>query len=219
MNKTQNHRKNKPIKSFWNWFQKNEIEIFKALLIFENYDNTLDQFKSRVENISNKIGFIIKAADKSKTKFKIIFTAHGNPKLFNLVNQITEQAPALPNWETQAFVQPSVKIEKFTKGFEEEFIFQDFSLKGNEVNFPGIDFNDTKKKVNIIIYIKSYNYHFDNQFLEEAIYIISQDVAGEKAAKNNITLVQLAQKPNQPQNLIKLYELQTYIDLFNLGKR
>ena len=210
---------NKPIKSFWNWFQKNEIEIFKALLYFENYDNTLNQFKTRVEKISNKIGFIIKAADKSKTKFNIIFTAHGNPKLFNLVKQITEQAPQLPNWKFQAFIQPSEEIEKYKQGLEDDYIFQDFSLKGNEVNFPIIDYNTTKKKLNIIIYINNYNYHFENEFLEEAIYIILEDVAGEKAAKNNITLVQLAQLPNQPQNLIKLYELQTYIDLFNLGKR
>lgn len=209
----------KNTKSFWNWFQKNEIEIFKALLNLDKYNSTLNQFKTRLAKISNKIGFIIKATDKSNTKFKIIFSAHGNRKRYHLVTHIADQAPELPNWIFQAFIQPSEIIEKFKQGLDEYFVFQDFSLKVSEVYFSILDYNTTKRKINIVVYINNYNYHFENEFLEEAIYIILEDVAAEKTTKNNITLVQLAQLPNQPQNLIKLYELQTYIDLFNLGKR
>lgn len=209
----------KNTKSFWNWFQKNEIEIFKALINLDKYDSTLNQFKTRLAKISNKIGFIIKATDKTNTKFKVIFTVHGNKKFFNLVNFITEQAPILPNWIFQASIQPSEKIEKFKQGLEEDYIFQDFSLKVSEVYFSIIDYNTTKKKVNIVIYINNYNYHFESEFFEESIFIILEDLVGEKAAKNNITLVQLAQLTNEPKNIIHLYELQTYIDLLNFRKR
>lgn len=42
-----------------------------------------------------------------------------------------------------------------------------------------------------------------------------QDLLGEKFMRENINLVQLAQMPEQADDLIYLYDLQVYIDSLN----
>jgi hypothetical protein len=67
----------------------------------------------------------------------------------------------------------------------------------------------------IMVYMKNYKYHFDNNMIDEAVYIIIQDLIGEENYKKTIDLVQLAQLPENTKNLIHLYELQEYIDFLN----
>lgn len=65
------------------------------------------------------------------------------------------------------------------------------------------------------MYLNNYRFHFDNSFLQEAVYIMIEDLVGEMAVKKHISFVQLAQLNSNPKNLIRLYELQEYIDNIN----
>ncbi len=55
--------------------------------------------------------------------------------------------------------------------------------------------------------------------MQQAIFIVIQDLLGEKSLFQNINLVQLAQMPDNDNGLIHLYELQFYIDEINAFKK
>jgi hypothetical protein len=202
----------KKITSFWRWFLNHEIEILKAILYQENYNQVFEDLNKKLNTISNQIGFLIKGTDNPNQKLKIIFTAHGNKKLIPKVEAITQNAPSFLNWEVQSFIKPTEDIEQFKQGLDDAYIFPDFELKTSEVYFSILDYNIEKKKLNLIVYLKNYRFHFDNSFLQEAVYIMLEDLVGEMAVKKHISFVQLAQLSENPKNLIRLYELEEYIE-------
>lgn len=203
------------INAFWNWFQKNEFEIIKAIEILENYEEVLSQLNKKLKSISSKLGFVIMAAENPNDQHTIIFTSHGNRTLFGKVKGLKQYAPDLKNWITQAFIKPAEDTQIFNQSLEDSYVFRDVEIKTSDLYFSILDYNLHKKKLKIIIYLKNYCFHFDNHFREEAIYIIVENLIGEIALKKHITLVQLAQLPENPKNLIHLVELQHYIDKLN----
>ena len=78
-----------------------------------------------------------------------------------------------------------------------------------------LTYDEKTKKLDLRIYLKNYNIHCDTKTWNQAIYIIIQDLLGEKASYQNINFVQLAQLPNTTVELIELYEFQFYIDSMN----
>lgn len=205
----------KKITSFWRWFLNHESDLLKALLYQENYNDIFTNLNKKLNTISTQIGYVIKDTDKSNQKLKIIFTAHGNKKLMPKVEAITQNAPSFISWEVQSFIKPTEDIEKFKQGLDDAYIFPDFELKTSEAYFSILDYSIEKKKLNIIVYLKNYRFHFDNSFLEEAVYIMIEDLVGEMAVKKHISFVQLAQLSDNPKKLIELYELQGYLDKIN----
>ena len=72
---------------------------------------------------------------------------------------------------------------------------------------------ESEKKIDMIVYLKDFTVHCNNQNLLQVIYIIKQDIIGEKSVTENVNFVELAQLPEQEDcELIYLYELQFYID-------
>ena len=68
----------------------------------------------------------------------------------------------------------------------------------------------------MIVYLKNYTIHCNNKNLLEVVYIIIQDIIGEKALAENINFVELEQMPNQENDeLIYLFDLQYYLDEIN----
>lgn len=209
----------KKINSFWNWFSSRELELMKAVEQKENYEWMLNQLNKKLKTISTRLGFVIKAPKNPQEKYTIIFTAHGQRTLFGKVNGLEQLAPDFKNWKPQAFIKQVEDIEKFKKGLDDPFIFQDFEIKTSALYFAVLDYNIDKKKLKIIIYLNNYRFHFDNDFLQEAIYIMLENLIGEIALNRNITLVQLAQLPNNPKNLIHLIEIQQYIEILNNARK
>lgn len=205
----------KKIKTFWNWFQKKEIEITEAIEHNENIEQVFSMIDKKLNSISIKLSYVIKLAIKPNEKYTIIFTAHGNPKLFGKVTALEHAAPQLDNWQAQAFIKPTEEIEIFKLGLDEVNQFEDFELKTSDLYFRILDYNTTKKKLNIVVHLNQYRFHYDNDFLEIAVLLLIENLIGEIALKKNITLIGLAQLPNEPKNLIHLYELGQYIDRLN----
>lgn len=205
----------KKIKSFWKWFQQNEKQILEAFTVNTKHDEVFNQLNQKLGYVSKRIGFIFIGKKSNNVKAKLIVTAHGYRKLFPKVNALVNNAPKSINFEFQAFIKPNSDIEKFKQGQDVPYIFQDFELKTSELFFKPLEFNTFKKKMKIVVYLKNYKYHFDNDSINEAVYIMIQDLIGEENFKRSIDLVQLAQLPENPLNLIHLYELQEYIDFLN----
>jgi hypothetical protein len=208
------------IKSFWNWFEANEMQILEAFTQNIEHDETFKILNKKLNYVSKRIGFILIGSKSKTAKIKLIITAHGYKKLFPKVNGLIKNAPKLNNWEFQAFIQPKIDLEVFKQGMDKPYIFQDFELKTSELYFKPLEFNTFKKNMKIVVYLKNYKYHFDNDSIDEAVYIIIQDLIGEENFKKTIDLVQLAQLPENPKNLVHLYELQEYIDfLYKINRR
>lgn len=152
---------------------------------------------------------------KENHKTELIITANGNPKYFNQVIELINNAPVLKHWKFTAFIQPTTNIDEIIKGLDEPYIFQEITIKTSEIKFLPLNYNNKIKKLDIIIYLKNYKIHCNTTILQQAIYIILQDLLGEKALYQNINFVQLANLPNNRKDLIELYELQYYIDEIN----
>ncbi|MBY0487991.1 MAG: hypothetical protein K2P85_12520 [Flavobacteriaceae bacterium] len=202
----------KKITSFWNWFQKNEQTITKAVNQYDLQAPAIIVLHKKLKSISLRLHYLLKVTKNKNKKSTIVFSANGYRKLFGKVNALVNQAPELKSWQAEAFIKPTKDLEMYKQGLDEPLKFPDFEIKVSDLYFSIQDYNIEKKKLKIIIYYKSYRYHYDNDFLDEAIYIILQHLIGEITLRKNITFLELAQLPDNPKNLIQLIQIQEYID-------
>src|SRR5690606_17549561 len=94
-------------------------------------------------------------------------------------------------------------------------VFKDIELKASELKFMPFQYEDVKK-IDMIVYLKNFTVHCSNKNLLHVVFIILQDIIGEKSLFENINFVELAQLPAEEQNeVIYLYELQSYLDMIN----
>ena len=204
------------INTFWNWFQDNNQTI-------KNLINETPKNQKHISFWINKnlgyyckeIDFMIVFPKIGNTKSELIITANGNPAYFNQVIQLIDSAPILKNWKFTALIQPLEDIEKVMDGLDTPYIFKDITLKTSELKFLPINNKENIRKLDIIIFFKQFNIHCNNQTLNQVIYIILQDLLGEKSFYQNINLIHLAQMPDNEEHLIYLYDLQSYIETFH----
>ena len=161
---------------------------------------------------------IVFPINNNKNKFELIQTANGNPQFFEQVLNLIDNAPQLKNWKFTAFIQPTERIDEIMKGLDDPYIFQEITLKASELNFLPLEYHKLSHKLDIVVFLKSYNLYCDTKTLQQAIFIIMQDIVGEKSLYQNINFVQLAQVPDNREGLIQLYELRTYLDNFDFKK-
>jgi hypothetical protein len=204
------------INTFWNWFQDNNQTI-------KNFINETPKSQKQISHwIKHRLGFYSKELDymiifpkKPTEKTELIITANGNPEYFTRVTELIKHAPVLKHWKFTAFIQPTVHIEKIIDDLDEPYVFQEITIKTSEIKFLPLAYDEKTKKLNIIVYLKNYNIHCDTKTWNQAIYIIMQDLLGEKSLYQNINFVQLACLPTNTEELIELYDLQFYIDTIN----
>ena len=210
----------KSINTFWNWFQDNNQTIQKIVNETpKNQKNISFWIDKNLKFYCKELDFILVFSKTKTNKSEIIITANGNPDYFYQVVNLVDNAPQLKSWKFTAFIQPSSEIEKIISGLDEPYFFQDITLKTSELKFRTLDYDEEKSRLDLIIYLKNYALHCDNKTLQQAIFIIIQDLLGEQSLFQNINLVQLAQMPDSDNRLIHLHELQFYIDKINALKK
>jgi hypothetical protein len=204
------------INIFWNWFQDNNQTIKN--LIQEtpiNQKQICYWLNKQLDYYCKELDFMIVFPKKENQKTELIITANGNPSYFNQVIELINNAPVLRHWKFTAFIQPTENIDKIIESLDEPYIMQEITIKTNKIKFLPLNYNNKIKQLNIVIYLKNYKIHCNTKMLQQAIYIILQDLLGEKSVYQNINFVQLAQFQNSTEELIELYELQFYIDTIN----
>lgn len=201
------------INIFWNWFQDNNQTIKK--LINETSHNQKQicyWLNKQLGYYSKELDFILVLPKKENQKSELIITANGNPEYFDQVIQLIDNAPKLRHWKFTAFIQTTENINKIIERLDEPYVIQELTIMTNELKFLPLDYDVNSKKTDIIIYLKNYNIHCCTKTWQQAIYIILQDVLGEKSPCQNINFVQLAQTIDNENKPINLYEMQWYID-------
>ena len=209
----------KKINTFWNWFQDNNKTIKN--LINETPKNQKHISFWLTKNLSyycKEIDFMIVFPinnNNNNNKAELIITANGNPKYFEQIINLVDNAPQLKTWKFTAFIQPTERIDEIMNGLDEPYIFHEITLKASELKFLTLEYYKKSHKFDIIVFLKNYNLYCDTKTLQQAIFIIMQDILGENSLFQNINFVQLAQMPDNDNELIHLYDLQFYIDKGN----
>ena len=211
----------KKITTFWNWFQDNNQTIKNLINETPLTQKHITFWLSK--NLSYycpEIDFILvfpinNNNNNNNNKSELILTANGNPEYFNQIINLVDNAPKLKNWKFTAFIQPTDRIEEIMKGLDDPYIFHEMTLKASELTFFPVEYHELSRKLDIVVFFKSYNLYCDTKTLQQAIFIIMQDIVGEKFLYQNINLVQLAQAPDNKEGLIHLYDFQLFLDNLN----
>lgn len=206
----------KSINTFWNWFQDNNQNIKNVFNETpKNQKHIFFWLSKHLHYYCKEIDFIIIFPKKPTDKSELIITANGDPTYFKQVMDLVDNAPKLRTWKFTAFIQLKENIEKIIEGLDNPYIFPEITIKTSEIKFLPLGYDEESKKIDITVYLKNYNIHCDTKTWEQALYIIMQDLLGEKALYQNINFVQLAQMPDKEEELIELYDLQFFIDDLN----
>ena len=105
------------IEAFWWWFNKNRLGLENALLYYENTEQSLNNFKNKIAQISKYHGFVLKSPNKDKSLyFTYIFTVGGQLKKVRRVYAIENLAPTFLNWKIQSLIQPCENVELIKSG-------------------------------------------------------------------------------------------------------
>jgi len=212
----------KKITTFWNYFHKNEQEILNAILLGIKTEEVLSQITRRLDNVSKRIGFVIKAPLTINDKFIIIFTGNGLRKLFPKTMALENQVPTLKHFIAQAFIKPLQEVEKYRNGTDEPCICKNYEIKISEIQMALLDYNIETKHIKINLYLPRYNEIKQYDDLKSNIDWIVMQIIGEIAFGKHIKQIQLNQMPLEPKGLLTLIELPDFIDYLykiNSGKK
>ncbi|WP_310555060.1 hypothetical protein [Flavobacterium sp.] len=209
------------INTFWNWFQDNNQNIKNVFNETpKNQKHIFFWINKHLHYNCKEIDFIIVFPKKPTDKSELIITANGNPTYFKQVTDLVDNAPKLRTWKFTAFIQPTDRIDKILNGLDHPYILPEITLKTSDSKFLPLSYVEESKKIDIIVYLKNFNIHCDTKTWKQALYIIIQDLLGEKSLYENINFIQLAQMPEAEDiELIHLYDLQYYLDDINASNR
>lgn len=206
----------KAINTFWSWFQDNHQ-------IIENLFNESPKMQKHLYFWINRhlryyckgLDFIIIFPKNYTYKMELIITANGDPVYFSKVIQLIDHAPVLKNWKFSAFIKPTQDIEKVIDKLDQPYVFQEITIKASNIMFSPLNYDQNTTKLDIMICLKNYNIQCDTEKWRQALFIIMQDIFGEKFMYKHINFVQLAPMPDNNEPLIHLYDLQLFIDILN----
>jgi len=209
----------KSITQFWDWIRYNEQSLRN--LRNEN-PSTQKMFifwlDKHLHNYCEHLESILMFPDNENEPTQLVISASGNPDYFEQVTTLIENAPLLKKWKFVAFIQPSQSIDEMEAGLDKPYVFKDITLKTSELKFMPFQY-ENEKKIDMIVYLKNFTVLCHNKNLLHVVYIIMQDILGEKSLFQNINFVELAQLPEQEDDeLIYLYDLQLYLDEINKSK-
>ena len=210
----------KKITTFWNFFKKNEQEIYYAFHLNIKKKEIIAQMLKKLEYVSNSIGFIIKPSTAFEDKYLIIFTGNGLRRLFAKIIALENQAPTLEHFTAQAFIKPLEDTTMYKDGTDDPCECNNFEIKISEIQMALLDYNIEKKALKIDLYLPDYNELKQYEDLEATIDYIVTQIIGEIAFHKHIRQINLYPMPLEPVGLLLLIELPDFIEyLYKINSR
>jgi hypothetical protein len=210
----------KQITTFWNFFKKNEQEIYYAFHLNIKKKERISQMLKKLEYVSKSIGFIIKPSIEYEDKYLIIFTGNGLRRLFAKIIALENQAPTLEHFTAQAFIKPLEDTTRYKDGTDDPCECNNFEIKISEIQIALLDYNIATKKLKIDMYLPEYNDLKQYEDLEATIEYIVTQITGEIAFRKHIQQINLHQMPLEPIGLLPLIELPDFITyLYQINSR
>lgn len=210
----------KKISSFWNWFQKNEQEIFNAFHLNIKKEEVVAQMLKKLDIVSKSIGFVIRSSTEFEDKYIILFTGNGLRRLFAKMMALENQAPTLEHFTAQAFIKPLEDASMYKEGTDNPCACKNFEIKISQIQMTLLDYNISKKEIKINLYLPDYNELKKHDDMESTIEFIVMQIIGEIAFRKHIRKIILHPMPLEPKGLLPLMELPDFIDyLYRINSR
>lgn len=200
---------------FWTWFLENHEELKSLRTLLPAQRRYIAYWLDwHLHFYSPGLDYLLIFHENGNQQTELIITANGNSRFFDNVETLVRDAPIIPGWKYTAFIQPSGDYEAMEQGLDKPYVFQDITLKASDISFVPLETD--RDKIDMIVYLKNFTVYSKNKNLLQLIFIIMQDLLGEKLLYENIGFVELAQLPEEgPSGVIRLYDLQFYIDELN----
>jgi len=189
---------------FWNWFEKNQKELFDLPDYPEEEKGKLQkELKYRLREIEDLFDCMI-VHESEQAIFTL--TVSGEQELFEKVDDFIDRAPEIPGWIFKPLLLPGslddlIENLKKTTGIDpEEFRFSFYRPEG--------------KKVDIMVFHPLYTSENDIDFFDLADRTLL-NFLGERSYGNNIGEIDIANiSASDPD---KLQQLNVFKTIFNLG--
>ena len=210
----------KKITTFWNWFQKNEQEIFHGFHLNIKKEEVIAQMLKKLKIVSLSIGFLIRHSTEFEDKYSIIFTGNGLRRLFAKMMALENQAPKLEHFTAEAFLKPLEVTTVYREGTDDPCVCKNFEIKISEIQMALLDYNIAKKQIKIDLYLPDYDKLKQYDDLESTIEFIVMQIIGEIAFRKHMRQINLHPMPLEPIGLLSLIELPDFIEyLYKINSR
>ncbi len=199
------------ITSFWNYVSSNQYQL-KSLRYQKPRTQKviMSHFEQRLRAYSKGVAFVIVYPKHDYGVHQLIITADGNPKYFKQVEALVEHAPKLKGWQFVAFIQPAQNYDILEAGLDKPYVYKGISVKASELRFMGIEAEG--EKFDLFIFVNNLDISPHNADLRYVVFLIVQDILGEKCLFKHIGCVTLDHMPaEEDPTLIPLCELEFFI--------
>ncbi len=128
-------KKEEPIKTyadFWQWFQKHELDFYKAIRSQENIEEEfIEVISPKLQELNQSLYFL--AGMKDDETAELVITADGEIKTFYFAEELIQSAPAIKGWLFTALkpALPSGDVSINMGGYE--FNCDNISFFSNEL--------------------------------------------------------------------------------------
>jgi hypothetical protein len=183
-----------PEQAFWNWFQKNEDNLFD----FEkDQERVFDRLSAELHKVDPNLTFEFGPKENGRREFTI--SADGIRKAFPAVEKLYTAAPALPRWKLQRFRQrrePS-----------------DISFRGVRVAASGVRVDATRQgeKADIAVFIPGYSEAARETYMGITFLLLDQAL-GEYDVETRIGKIRAEDTSKAPPKAYPLKELPMRFD-------
>lgn len=189
---------------FWTWFKENEAKFYFLDQVEDpaTKEELLDELLFHLHEYCDELYFEVGGLPDEKQD--LIITAQGKPDFFPQVDSLVNAAPELEHWNIIAF-KPAVV------GSTVEY--NGIKLQSDSMYFDPLENNKAPNKIGIRVFLEDYD-DSRNEAFRYAVYLILDNILGEKSFALDIQYVDIASIPSiaEREKFIELNRLPRYIE-------
>jgi hypothetical protein len=170
------------ISDFWRWFVKHEEKLKK---IRSAEDAEYEELERRVAEINEELSVEMGGSEGSG-EISLVFTAHGNERVFPIVDALVKGAPRIAGWQLHALKPPL--LENFEIQYERNI------LRTGDVLFKILTRNTSSGKLSIEIACAGCK---DEECAHAALLVLESFI-GERACALSVEVEEVIPLPENP---------------------
>jgi hypothetical protein len=160
---------------FWDWFLKNEAELFYGTDIESNRERIFSGLTEKIKAIDSNLTYEFSPVLKDDTK-EFIVSADGMKESFEQVKSVISKAPTHDHWIFIAFRQPNSGDDLIMEMGELKIGYRDIYFR----------FLDEEGELNIELNIRDYD---GSGFQQNAVYLLLDSLLGEYDTVKEIDII------------------------------
>jgi hypothetical protein len=170
------------VSNFWRWFIQHSSELRD---IRSAEDAEYEELERRVAHVNEEIGVEIGGSEASD-EVSLVFTAHGNERIFPVVDALVKGAPRIAGWQVRALKPPL--LEDFEVQYDED------ALRVSDLWFEILTRGTLSGKLSIRIACAG----CQNEERGNAALLALESFIGERAYASSIEVEEVIALPENP---------------------